>query len=314
MSTKFTRSHVGSQLTIGEQLREARRSKRLSLLQVEKRLKIQEHHLEAFEADRFDLPDLYLRGLLTSYAELLGLDPQKLLRPIFAKRRLEAVRHAPVKRARPLRVRTVVTPKRLSWTFGVLAVALALPLLGREFAVWAKPSEISFDPVYTDERTGEVTLKGHLDPESRLWAKGIEVGVSDDGSFSLHLLLPTGPNRLDFVTKNRFGKSTTSSKVLSVYPPQPTSSTAPVALRLEVTDRPAWVSVRSGAEKLFDGLMLPGAAQTFYGSDLTVSTSDGGATAASVSNSMVQRKDLGPLGRAHERIQNLRIQPDTVIQ
>jgi transcriptional regulator with XRE-family HTH domain len=315
MNTKFTQKRVGTDLSVGQRLEAARRAKKLSIAQVEDRLKIQAHHLENFEADRFDaLPEIYLRGFLTRYAEFLGLEAGPLVGSILTERRIKQVSRSNAKPRRRLSPQRTLTPRRLAWS-GLLALTLlSLPFVSRGIGVWADPPVIVFDPVFTDERTGETLLKGHIDAESRLWAEGIEVPVKGDGGFSLRVILPSGPNRVDFEVKNRFGKRGATSKVLSVYPAQPASSTDPVAVRVEVVDRPAWITVRSGEQKVFEGLVVPGASQTFYGTEIALSTSDAGATMVSVSNARVQRHDLGRLGRALEAKENLRITPDTEIQ
>lgn len=68
--------------SIGDQLAAARRSKGLSLTDVERAIKVRMKYLEALENDdREMLPeDAYARGFLKVYAEFLGLDARQLLR------------------------------------------------------------------------------------------------------------------------------------------------------------------------------------------------------------------------------------------
>jgi transcriptional regulator with XRE-family HTH domain len=63
---------------IGHRLREARESRGLSLDDVECATKIRVRHLDALEAERFELlpGDAYVRGFLRSYADFLGLEGQ----------------------------------------------------------------------------------------------------------------------------------------------------------------------------------------------------------------------------------------------
>jgi hypothetical protein len=69
---------------IGNTLREARLRLGLSLTDAQKATKIRARYLEALEQERFDvLPAAaYARGFLRSYAELLELDPEPLLREL----------------------------------------------------------------------------------------------------------------------------------------------------------------------------------------------------------------------------------------
>lgn len=63
--------------TLGEKLEEARTNKGLSIQEAAEQTKIRVSFLESFEQNKFDfdLPEIYKRGFLKNYAELLGLDP-----------------------------------------------------------------------------------------------------------------------------------------------------------------------------------------------------------------------------------------------
>ena len=68
-------------MTIGEQLRQARNVRKLSIAEVTQQTKIQPWVLEALEADR--LPELmnpvYVKGFLATYARFLRLEPEALV-------------------------------------------------------------------------------------------------------------------------------------------------------------------------------------------------------------------------------------------
>lgn len=67
---------------VGDALRAARESRGLTLEQVEKTTRIRRVFLEAIEEDRFDvLPaPVYARGFIRTYARLVGLDPEEVVR------------------------------------------------------------------------------------------------------------------------------------------------------------------------------------------------------------------------------------------
>ena len=73
-------THVGPR-DIGATLRSARESAGFSVTDVAERLRLSRHHIENLEAERFDLfpVAVFLRGYLTSYARLLGIDADPLL-------------------------------------------------------------------------------------------------------------------------------------------------------------------------------------------------------------------------------------------
>ena len=66
---------------IGAMLRDAREVAGFSITDVAERMRLSRHHIENLEADRFDLfpVSVFLRGYLTSYARLVGIDSNPLL-------------------------------------------------------------------------------------------------------------------------------------------------------------------------------------------------------------------------------------------
>lgn len=67
--------------TIGEKLEEARKRKGISVREAAETTKIRGDYLQKFEANTFeiDLPPLYIRGFLRSYARYLELDPERVV-------------------------------------------------------------------------------------------------------------------------------------------------------------------------------------------------------------------------------------------
>lgn len=67
--------------TIGERLEEARKRKGISVREAAETTKIRGDYLQRFEANTFeiDLPPLYIRGFLRSYARYLELDPERIV-------------------------------------------------------------------------------------------------------------------------------------------------------------------------------------------------------------------------------------------
>lgn len=65
----------------GQELREARERKQVTIAQAAEATRIKTSHLEAMERNCFDgfAAPIYARGFIRSYAEYLGLDPQPLL-------------------------------------------------------------------------------------------------------------------------------------------------------------------------------------------------------------------------------------------
>jgi cytoskeleton protein RodZ len=67
--------------TIGERLEEARKRKGISVREAAESTKIRSDYLQKFEANTFDidLPPLYIRGFIRTYAKFLDLDAERLV-------------------------------------------------------------------------------------------------------------------------------------------------------------------------------------------------------------------------------------------
>lgn len=67
--------------TIGERLEEARKRKGISVREAAEATKIRSDYLQKFEANAFDidLPPLYIRGFVRSYARFLDLDQDRFI-------------------------------------------------------------------------------------------------------------------------------------------------------------------------------------------------------------------------------------------
>jgi cytoskeleton protein RodZ len=72
--------------TIGERLEEARKRKGISIREAAETTKIRGDYLQKFEANTFDidLPPLYIRGFVRTYARFLDLEPERLVSDVDA--------------------------------------------------------------------------------------------------------------------------------------------------------------------------------------------------------------------------------------
>ena len=72
--------------TIGERLEEARKRKGISIREAAETTKIRGDYLQKFEANTFDidLPPLYIRGFVRTYARFLDLEPERLVSEVDA--------------------------------------------------------------------------------------------------------------------------------------------------------------------------------------------------------------------------------------
>lgn len=120
---------------IGEQLRNQRKAKGVSLAEISEHIKIGKKYLEALEEERFDiLPsncETYTRGFLRAYARYLELDDQALLRQYKEKNHLGKKKNEPGRISQPEDAAKTV-PTWLPWLGVVAGAGLILAV----FLLW----------------------------------------------------------------------------------------------------------------------------------------------------------------------------------
>ena len=188
---------------IGAILRSAREAAGYSIADVAERMRLSRHHIENLEAERFDLfpVPVFLRGYLTSYARLVGVDAEPLLeaydRRGFGPPRLHS---QDTDRTTPRGSEFTVTVT----TLVVIAVLIVLSVLwwreqwtddaGLPNATVEHPDDEGVplesgegpgEPAVPREPTGETAPAEPLNPETAADASGVEpppvpVGAESD--------------------------------------------------------------------------------------------------------------------------------------
>lgn len=114
---------------VGRLLRDQREARGLSVVDIEKRLRLRRSHVEAIEAGRFDLLPgaAYIPAFLRTYANFLELDPEKVLSAY------QSSGAVPIKRPVALPADFPIVEKRAPIGLAVLTVLL---VVGAGYAVW----------------------------------------------------------------------------------------------------------------------------------------------------------------------------------
>jgi cytoskeletal protein RodZ len=210
--------------TVGTLLREARESKRYSLVQVEEATKIRAKFLTAMEADDFRrLPSpSIVRGFVHNYAEFLGLNSQTVL--AFLRRQMAEVPKSsllPKGMAEPInRSMFQLTPaKFLMFLVGGL-IGVFLIYLGLQYRQIRQPPDLSLelpkDQLVISEKRVEVI--GRTDPDATVMVNSVSVLVRSDGRFFDTVTLDPGVNTITIVATSRFGKTTTLTREIGYQP------------------------------------------------------------------------------------------------
>ncbi len=140
--------------TLGNDLRQARQQRKLTLLQVEQQIKVRAKYLEALEQGQYALlpSEVHTRGFLRNYARFLGLDADLIASQydeIRQGKRRRSRRAAPLSPppasddnrangptpvvpapARPAPYGTTEEPRRRLWPVLLIAGLIMIPLMG----------------------------------------------------------------------------------------------------------------------------------------------------------------------------------------
>lgn len=217
----FTKKSIGT-LTLGEKLKKARGDRRLSLNEVSRQSRIQVKYLEYLESGAYErLPaDVYVRGFLKNYAEVLGMNEETLLRlyqkEVGIKKNLEKRNQGGQntvggKIFRPINISSfVVTPKIVTVAIAVIFFLGGGLYLYEELGTFAStPRLVIISPRSPDSVASDtVTIEGLTDRDAHVYINNQPVVVNDDGRFRQSVTIQPGANVIAVRSENRFQKQT----------------------------------------------------------------------------------------------------------
>ena len=247
---------------LGSTLRQAREALGLSLEQVQEATKIRGPYLQALEEEAFEaLPAaVYVRGFLKNYAQFLGLDPQEVLALYQGTQPTEAPSSATPMLDEPLDPFTL----RRWWPVALIPVILTAAAI----AMW-----------------GYQRYYG---------AASIALPTQTPTSRPTHTSIPSSP--------------TVPQQTLT---PVPTETAAPSAtvtpsptrlalvLRVEVVGSRSWLLVLADGQRVFAGILEPGAVQTWSARErISLRSGDAGAVQVRLNG-----EDLGLFGEVGEVVE-----------
>ncbi len=213
---------------LGKKLREAREAKGLSLEQVEEETKIVSSYLQALEEEEFErLPaPVYVKGFLRNYASYLGLDPQEVLSLYSA-----SAAPTPVTPTISVLDEPLVPSFQLPWRPLILVlVAVALASAG-----WWSYQRYSSQGWFSWKR-----------PFARATATPTAVPATPSPT-----PLPPTPTL------------TSSPTPTATSTPVPTPTLAGLELSIEIVGQRSWLLVQADDQRVFMGILEPGAKYTW---------------------------------------------------
>ena len=283
----FTQKKVHS-YTLGEQLKNIRGEGRVTLHEVSRETKIPVKYLEMIEEGKYELlpPDVYVRGFLKSYAELLGVDPKKIIKLYQRERDIKSNLDGGEKK-KPVQKKSriahfVVTPRIVVISLVTLAIIGGFLYLYRQIGRFAAvPRLVVVEPAGNENIEGNsVSISGFTDADAKLSINEQPVMVNDKGEFKEDILLQSGMNAITISSVNRFSKST--SKTLNITSNYQVPELAEndsggkvsgeedakergASVVVRIDNAATWLSVEADGNLVYSGTMLPGAVQKFEG-------------------------------------------------
>ena len=131
--------------TVGEQLRQAREAKNLTVYQVAEITKIRTDHIRALDEGNYDVfsAPVYIRGFVRAYANVLKLNAPEILQLLSQELSKSAKHHEPPPLTKTSRTALDVLMYQLSklkWRVVLLVLGVIL-LLGGGWLIWRSASQ-----------------------------------------------------------------------------------------------------------------------------------------------------------------------------
>ncbi|MCL5436053.1 MAG: DUF4115 domain-containing protein [Patescibacteria group bacterium] len=306
--------------TLGEYLRHAREALDFTPYDIRRLTQIPERSLAALEEGNYEaLPaDVYVKGFLKSLAVVYRVEAKGLLAQFEKERNLSRTLTTGSVTVEPRKTyrlpRFVITPKILTL---VLVTILALGSLGylvwQIYSVSAAPQlTVTYPPSDLAIGTRSMLLRGSTEPGARVYVNAQEISVDENGEFKEVLNFVEGSNQVVVRAENKFGKSSTVRRLVSVAPPTvvapiPTSTPAgplTVAIEVEVSVGPedTWLKAVADGKVVSDSVVAAGESLVFNAdSELLLSTGNAGSTRVRYNGT-----DLGVLGSHGEILSNIK--------
>lgn len=197
--------------TIGEILKSARVSRKLTLTDLSRLTKISLTTLKALEKNQFiKLPSAtYIQGFIKNYAQAVRLDPAKTL-AVFKRDydRHYAKKILPQGLTQPLNQSFFASVSgRNLLAAGLIIIILIIYLSLTMFKLYRPPKLIIDQPTEAQELTAPVLIKGKTDRDASLTLNDKTVNLEPDGRFTTIYSTQSGTLELKFTATSRRGQS-----------------------------------------------------------------------------------------------------------
>ncbi len=204
--------------SLGSILRSARTKANLSLEEAEVRTRVRLKYLEALEAGAYGhLPaEAYNIGFVRSYAEILKLNPEKVLRMYREERSQKHLLPEKDVNLAPVKAHDwtfLITPKVLGIGGAVLMLGGIVAYIAVQLNHFTQPPTITLSSASSEFTSDKdtVNLKGVATEGSVVFMNNEPILVSPSGHFTQDVQLSPGVNEVVVAAKSRAGKQSQKS-------------------------------------------------------------------------------------------------------
>ncbi|MBI4948081.1 helix-turn-helix domain-containing protein [Candidatus Berkelbacteria bacterium] len=219
--TGFITKKLSRKRSLGSILKSARTKANFTLEAVEAETKICLKYLRALEAGEYEsLPaEAYNIGFVRSYAEILKLNPEKIItmyRQERSESRFSAIAPARITPKRMADWQFLITPKLIGAIFSIFVFIAMVSYVATQLQKFSSPPTISLStPAQFTSKVDTANLAGKTVSGATLTINSEPVLVSTDGSFKQDVQLSPGLNEIVIKSISRAQKeSQTVVKVL----------------------------------------------------------------------------------------------------
>lgn len=220
----FVNKRIKPKGTLGALLKQARRKKKVSLLEAENLTKVRAKYLEAIERSGWgDLPQkVYTRGFVLAYAKFLGVPSHQAI-SLFEKetKTLGSANETNISYKQKLKDHKIlITPKVLAYSSLTIFVIFLLGFVLMQLLNFASTPNIQITSINNNSivDSESIDLIGVTDTDTKVEVNNESVPVSSDGKFQIKLRLHRGLNVIKVVAINKIKKETSHVYTLEYKP------------------------------------------------------------------------------------------------
>jgi transcriptional regulator with XRE-family HTH domain len=214
---KFKTKKVETVLTAGECLKRKREEADISLRDISEKLKVKISYLENLEKGNYEElpPDVYVRGFVKSYAQLVGLDSEKMVNIYDREKKIgDKIEKKYQKKevlANKLTTKNfaVITPKIITAFLSLLILFIVGYYLWYQISSFNSTPYLFVSSPYEDRiiNDSNITVEGETERETAIKINGQNIFVNPDGYFKEDVMLQPGKNVLIIEASNKFNRT-----------------------------------------------------------------------------------------------------------